>query len=353
VVSPSTQYGRPRCPGAGNEWRVHFCRRHLTLTSPEGCCTSEGVPLVIAVLLLTPDDAPTALADTLRQACVQVLGEGACVVDPAEVDGAPAMRVEVRWADDAFTAARIFVSPWGDATPCAVRDVGFAPGDRLEDRFRATGLLVAAMVMRCHRDAAEVHDAGRDGSSLPPGEAGATPAPGAMASPPDAARPSSWRPRFDLAAVGGSGFVGPLPRWGVRGLGALVARDVPWAPYVDTDLAWERDGITSVRWWSASAGVLLRVVEHAGLRVEAVVGVVAERLWLAARADGASDDASLWRLGARFGGTVGLEGERGGVFLGGEGVVLTPAIDVEVAGEARGTSERLGFRVFAGVRLFP
>jgi hypothetical protein len=323
----------------------------LTIINRWGTCA--WVLALLVAILVTPADVPTALTDTLLQACEEALGAGGCAFHAENAAAPPpAWLAKVRWSH-ARRQARLEVRAVHASGPCAVRRVPFGRGDRPEEQFRAMGLLVAAMVARCRGDDTADEDVARASPLQGPAEPEAPPPPPQpVAAPPPADSRARPQPRLDVGTVGGSGFRSLVSRWGVRLQAALVPTTAVFAPHIDVTVAEER-GAARVRWGAGAVGLLARLWHGGPWRLEAILALIAERMWFSASDGSRTETAAGWQWGGRLGAMVGWVPRHVGLFFGAEGVVRAPPTALEVAGEPQGTSGLLGLHLLAGLRIQP
>lgn len=277
------------------------------------------------------------------EVCNQVLGRGECVAsaDPPRGEWSAL----ITWSDAEQRLAHVRFSRQGfEGSDHVTRDVEFGSADPLEQRLRAVGLVIAAYVIASSRSY-------EDEVPETPERDQATPKPLQSFDSPFPEDRSGWG--IDAAALLGGSLSGAPPSWG-------AAFKPWWRPFSPPLLAlgqlrWrtsERD--LHIDWLSFSLGLALRIeTPSAPFRIELRSEATAERVTLRARdiTSARSEQASLWRLGARAGADVFVSlSDEWAIFVGGDANLLRPRLIVDVAGEPQGREPRLSLQGLAGIR---
>lgn len=287
------------------------------------------------VIDLAPSPAPEAdLVRTLIASCSGAAGADGCVLgDAPDAQGAAAdgrPHVVVSFLESSARIRVVLLAP-GEARPAAVREITFREGDPLSERFRAAGLVAAALVFH-------------EGPPAPATEPGPAPAPTAEVPPapgrgatPDQL-PARWRAPV-LAAGGLLGISIVRPR-----AGAWVGADVPFAAgpgFAEVSVSYEqtwrpdRDGISEQREkLGIGAGLRWRLGwTDLAVRLPAELEVEHLRVAVVQPGTGRQDAGSRVLFGLCLGADLTWSiGDGVGVFLGARGTLLSDPTNVRVAG---------------------
>lgn len=337
--------------------------------------------LAQAVTLELPEADPDELALAL-EGCRQVLQEG-CTTEAAK------WRARVTWSDDGKRFAVIDLSWTGEEEGKrrrAVRRVEFRPQDPMDQRYRAVGLVIAALVVASADPAAEdtssakgaapsKDTAARDNTVVPDGPAAGRALDGQEEEP-----PAATGERGNDATAGAAASEAPAgsqwaereatPGWGVD-WGAMIGGgfsggDVPagvlvrpwWRPMAGSWLAvsqvrWSRSGgLARADWLEVGAGLSNRWSPSSwkvGLEARAEFAV--QWVSLEAAGEAEAERRSTWRWGGRVGVEVVVPIASGWtLFAGPEVSFFSPRLRVDVAGAELGVTRDVAAAGLAGVR---
>lgn len=284
---------------------------------------------VLLAVVLESNSADPAQLQWALESCSEALVAQGCVGPDAARDEQPPFHAQLTFVDELHATVAIRRS--GDAGELiGERRVTFAPGDPLNERFRALGLIVASYVL-----------------AQQPSEPAAPPAP----------RPAPT-PRFryvalDLAVVGGPA----LDRGPARAGGTLrvLVRPSARAPNFGLLVAargTHRFADPRLSWASISAGIVGSYPVLPTLRLEARLEVVGQRLFGTASKGSVVDR----KRENRSGGQLGLElvqtlSPSFALFVGGEVARLRPRVTVTQADREVGRDRQLEGTLLFGARI--
>jgi hypothetical protein len=296
--------------------------------------------------------------DVLVASCSATLGRGRCRPGTQGDSEEPSVwYAVVVWLDSDHLRARVQFRRRGELW--AQRDVEFNSTDSTEQRERALGLIVAAYAMGSQASAPEEPATEPDEPTPKLQPAPARPAPEGVPGGPRDEGPSDDEPLPDPSSYGvDTGvFLGPGLDRGASRVGILVR---PWVRPFTAPLV----GLVQVRgsmrpddplvtWLSASAGVGGRLEPKDSLvAVELHLEAVGERLIASAEdPSGMRESKGVYRFGGRLGGELQIP-QRTPVsgFVGVEGSLLRPRVDVSVANREVGSEPAVGWAVLLGLR---
>jgi hypothetical protein len=294
--------------------------------------------LSVAIALEPP--SASAAARAITQSCEGALGEGRCR-DAAELGPATvvAWYALVRVGDPSSPELKI---EFHDRNPSGVlleaRALSFSERDPPETRWASAGAVIAAFV------------AAREGAGVAPLRPQPRPLPPSAAPP--AHQALAWN--VDLAL-----FAGPGLERGAFRLGGLARAYVtlPQAPHmlglVSLRYA-ERPGELALAWWSASAGLGVRVGVSTTLSAELTGELAFERLLMSAKAPlmDAPDEAAQNRFGGRLSVNLALELLNNLAWVGGaDATALRPAVAITVGDDAAGRAPPVTYAFSSGLRF--
>jgi hypothetical protein len=296
--------------------------------------------------------------DVLVASCSATLGRGRCRAGTQGDSEEPSVwYAVVVWLDAEHLRARVQFRRRGELW--AQRDVEFNATDSTEQRERALGLIVAAYAMGSQASAPE-EPASQPGDPAPKvAPAPARPTRGDVSG---AARDDGGSDDETASAPSSYGvdtgvFLGPGLDRGASRVGILVR---PWLRPFTAPLV----GLVQVRgsmrpddplvtWLSASLGVGGRLEPQDSLvAVELHLEAVGERLIASAEdPSGARESKGVYRFGGRLGGELQIP-QRTPVsgFVGVEGSLLRPRVDVSVADRSVGSEPPVSWAVLLGLR---
>jgi len=287
----------------------------------------------------------TRTLETAVASCNEVLTEQQCVAGPPPVDAAPgetdagsavpgpaaaqpdAFYVSLR-ADDALSSVRIEVFRGSLEGPLShARELVFEPNTERAERARTIGLVVAAHVL-----------AVREREQARP----TTP-------PPEPARERTFR--LDVAPFVGSALDHGPPRAGLVLRGSILARSLPLGLLASVRGSY-RPGQPRVSWLGGTLGVLAyHELARAPLAVEGRLEAVAQHTDVRATDGSESEQSGAFRFGGQLGGELLLRLARSSwLFIGAEGNLLRPRVDIRLRGQVVGSEPLWGWTVLLGVR---
>ena len=287
-------------------------------------------PPIVVDLGMSPSNAPV---QWVLEACSAASSAGPCEIATEDPDEPPRAVAIVR-AGEAGLSVRIEVGVQRTSTGALWlnRELRFAPGDPLRERWRSVGLAVATLAGEVERQVIEETETA-DGQALDSSagaqlEAGDSPPAPALApennetvasseQPERDAGASSWSwPSFPslpaplptffvgVGAVVGQPLLGTAPRWGVAGsLRSSLGSGWQWSIAADYATQSADSGSLDASWLSVMPGFGHRFELGSRLSIHAEANVGARRLRYEGQAEGIRDEQSRWnvQLGASAG----------------------------------------------------
>lgn len=289
--------------------------------------------MLLAVLVESDPYDPTLLERAL-ESCSEALVEEQCAAaDPNAQRPAP-YRASLTWRDE----LHVEVEVRGDESQGSAllrRNVTFLPGDALEERYRAAGLIIASFVL-----------AQRPAPRPPP-------PPRAFPAPPPP--PKFQRYGIDLAGLGGPGLErGPLRAGGTLRTVFRPSVHTPWLAILLAGRASHRRDEPRLTWVDLSIGLGARLAQLDVLSIHARLELVLQRLFARAR-DAARDESEQRKLD-RIGGRAGIDFMYAVtpsfmLFFGGDVARVRPRISLRVAGESAGRERPVEGALLVGTRI--
>jgi hypothetical protein len=302
--------------------------------------------LAVGAIAIEAPPEDREVAQGAIDSCNEALGQPSCRLGAPD-EASAAYYVRVAFFDAAKLEAQVEIRdrPESDAK-IAVRHVAFSPADDLRQRYRALGLVVAAYVVGNPAVSEEPPPVAKP--TPPP------PSPSPEPEPPDEPLPSVSG-GADLGGLVGAGLNRGAPRFGVLLRGFVRFGELPLLPMLGVRLAYRADR-PALYWLSGDAGLAVELTPHESAFGVAVRGAfVVERLIAQAENDdGASDSGAKTRVGGRLGVDLFLRLAPGfWLFGGGDASLLTPRVELDVAGAEVGEDPRLGWSGSIGLRVAP
>jgi hypothetical protein len=298
--------------------------------------------MVTVVALDVPADLAPSVADAVASSCQNAIGAGRCTLShKLEASTSVAWYAVIRVDDGEQAKLRIeFRRRSATGEMVAERALAFSARDVPENRWASAGLVVAGLVAAQDASAPNPPPTKRE-KSEPPHE---------RRSP----RPPGLAWGADAGAVFGQGLQRGAYRVGAFGRGWVDAASSGMIGAVGVRFA-EREGTTSLTWWSASAGFGARLGSGRNLVNAELLGeLVFERLLVSTvdSSSGLEDRGGQNRFGGRLGANVTIRLARSLCFLGGaDASAMTPPVDIQVRGTLEGREPPLRFAFTTGFRL--
>jgi hypothetical protein len=295
-------------------------------------------PLWLAALLSVVLEGGAIDARSLQAAlasCNEVL-EQRCEAGPPSPEAPPAAQptssqrdafyVSLR-ADEALSSVQIEVHRGAPSGPLShARSLVFEANTQRDERARTIGLVVAAHVLAVLqkervRAAAAV---------VPP--------------------PPARRYRLDVAALVGSALDAGPPRGGLMLRGAMLARSLPLGLVASVRGAY-RPGQPRVSWLGATLGVLThQQLGRAPVALEGRLEAVGQRTDVRARDGSLREKSNAFRVGGQLGADLLLQvGRSSWLFVGGEGNLLRPRVDIRLRGRVVGSEPLWAWTALLGL----
>ncbi len=300
----------------------------------------------VTVAVAVPPDVAEAASARVVASCESVLGAGECVAAGA---GAETIWIaEVVWDGHRLTVTlrRPDVKEFTARTA-----LDFSPQDGEDERWVASGLMVAALAAAQPRSVPESPPEVVTASSDPGSSPLLTPEPEpALPLPREA---PGARAMLDAGGVMGPGLDAVPLRWGVQCRGGIWWGRRGFGVVGGVRSAW-LSGAPALRWVDGSAGVAFR---PSGARVTSVLldlsaAAVVQTLEAHATQDGTTRGARSSRAGARGGATASVRvAPRLGLWIGGDLTLLQPAVEVRLNSEKVGTESPARWAIGSGLRF--
>jgi hypothetical protein len=298
--------------------------------------------MVTVVALDVPADLAPSVADAVADSCRNAIGMGRCTLSRKLAASTSVAWYAVIRIDDAEPAKLriVFRSRTATGAMVAQRILSFSDRDVPETRWASAGLVVAGLVAAQDASASSPTPVERE-KSEPPQE-------------PRAPRPPDLAWGADAGGLFGQGLQRGAFRIGAFGRGWVGATSSGLVGAVSVRFA-EREGTTSLTWWSASAGLGARFGKSRNLLNAELIGeLVLERLLVSAvdSSRGLEDNDAKNRFGGRLGANVTIRLAGGLRFLvGADASAMTPPVDIQVKGNLEGREPSLRFAFTTGFRL--
>jgi hypothetical protein len=305
-----------------------------------------------ALVAIEAQDAPTpALAASAVQGCESALGRGRCIAAGVTSTGAPwYARIRVLSTSD---GGHLIVEVTREGEPFRTRDLEFNELDQAQLRWKAAGVVIAAIITGRGRDEPEAQ---RPEPVAPPPEPPLTPPP--LPPPLPAPEPTLIASEPLLSGFEFGAILGPGLDQGEWQFGAALRLKVA-VGQTDTFVAIgaESAAVPSSLFVLGSSGSLgygarlLNVPTIVSLDLSA--HLVAQWLWVRVQDPSGSRDAGGK---GRIGGALGLDSlwRTTGCWatvVGGRATLLRPEVEVRVGGDIQAVVPALNFLGFVGIQL--
>jgi len=305
---------------------------------------SGGLLLGLATVAIElPPDPDERRSARVVESCESVLGEGECV--DARV-GTPAKWVATVVWDAHRLTITLRRSDAATGAFVARTQLDFSPQDEDEQRWVASGLMVAALAAAQPRSVAPAPEPAPEPEPAPAPE----PAPEPEPEPPAPSRPSTFVASLDLGGLAGVALDRGAPRSGGQGRLALLWGRPSVGVVGGVRGAW-RGGEPTVRWLDGSLGFAVRPTGR-GFELDLSGEAVVQSAQARASQDGTTSARSSLRSGGRAGVTMSVRlAPAVGLWIGGDVTVLRPELEIRLNGETVGREPPARWAVGSGVRF--
>jgi len=286
------------------------------------------------VVEIAPQDGASSMARVLLTTCSgAVRVPGGCVVEADTQRVRPEAIAIVSWSDAERRGARVEVGTQrAERSDWVSRDISFHPGDQEIERWRAVGLLIAALVGEVLQEPEASKGRQTGGSSAPPEQA------------PE--RHSWWFDGGFLLQARPAFFGVSVRPAHILGRNWLIAGRFDYA-----DQAAPPGGVY-LTWVGGGLGCGITSPLLPTVSVDARIEAVVRYLRATATLGGSSDRASEWGLGARFSASAAWMLSRPlGFFVGVSVLQMSSGVMVRVRGQTTERLPSLSGDLSAGVRL--